>query len=228
MIKKLSIINCQLSSPGLIACLLTLLCSCEQAGDDYRYPSVVTDYTCLMTNWKGEIERMRLDNGHNYPVTFTDEYIEAHGQIPIYKADTIYRAISVYELTAVAGDTIAHIYSLGNIISSIPTPLPQGEQLYQDPVYLQSIWLSGGYLNFIIEVKALNGKHNIGYIDTTPEEMHGKEVTFYHHVVSDVEAYRQKLYGSIPLDASLQQGDTLRFVVNTYDEGIQQYAYRIN
>ena len=225
MIKKLSIINCQLSIPGLIACLLTLLCSCEQADDSYRYPSVVTDYTCLMTNWKGEIERMRLDNGHNYPVTFTDEYIEAHGQIPNYKADTIYRAISVYELTAVAGDTIAHIYSLGNIISSIPTPLPQGEQLYQDPVYLQSIWLSGGYLNFIIEVKALNGKHNIGYIDTTPEGMHGQEVTFYHHVVNDVEAYRQKLYGSIPIDTSLQPGDTLRFVVNTYDEGIKKFDF---
>ena len=225
MIKKLSIINCQLSIPGLIACLLTLLCSCEQADDDYRYPSVVTDYTCLMTNWKGEIEYMRLDNGRSYLVNFTDDYIEAHGKEPIYEADTLYRAVSVYELAAVSGDTVAHIYSIGNILCSIPTALPQGEKLYQDPVYLQSIWLSGGYLNFIIEVKALNGKHNIGYVDTTPEEMHGKEVTFYHHVVSDVEAYRQKLYGSIPLDASLQQGDTLRFVVNTYDEGIKRIDF---
>ena len=228
MIKKLSIINCQLSIPGLIACLLALLCSCEQADDSYRYPSIVTDYTCLITNGKGQIEYMRLDNGCSYPVYFTDDYIEAHGQEPRCKADTLYRAVSVYELTAVSGDTVAHIYSIGNIRCSIPTPLRQGEKLYQDPVYLQSIWLSGGYLNFIIEVKALNGKHNIGYIDTTPKDMHGKEVTFYHHVVNDVEAYRQKLYGSIPLDASLQQGDTLRFVVNTYDEGMQHYTYRIN
>ena len=35
--------------------LIGLLSSCEQADDDYRYPSVVTDYTCLMTNWKGKI-----------------------------------------------------------------------------------------------------------------------------------------------------------------------------
>ena len=207
--------------------LLALLCSCEE-NEDYRYPSVVTDYTCLITNREGEIESMRLDNGRSYPVNFTDDYIEAHGQEPRCKADTLYRAVSVYELTAVSGDTVANIYSIGTIISSTPTPLRQGEQLYQDPVYLQSIWLSGGYLNFVIEVKALNGKHSIGYIDTTPEEMRGKEVTFYHHVVNDVEAYRQKLYGSIPLDASLQQGDTLRFVINTYDEGMQHYTYRIN
>ena len=225
MIKKLSIINCQLSIPGLIACLLTLLCSCEQAGDDYRYPSIVTDYTCLITNGKGQIEYMRLDNGCSYPVNFTDDYIEAHGQEPKYQADTLYRAVSVYELAAVSGDTVAHIYSIGNILCSIPTPLPQGEKLYQDPVYLQSIWMSGGYLNFVIEVKALNGKHNVGYIDTTPKDMHGKEITFYHHVVSDVEAYRQKFYGSIPLDASLQQGDTLRFVVNTYDEGMKKINF---
>ena len=225
MIKKLSIINCQLSIPGLIACLLTLLCSCEQAGDDYRYPSIVTDYTCLITNGKGQIEYMRLDNGCSYPVNFTDDYIEANGQEPKYQADTLYRAVSVYELATVSGDTVAHIYSIGNIRCSIPTPLPLGEKLYQDPVYLQSIWMSGGYLNFVIEVKALNGKHNVGYIDTTPKDMHGKEITFYHHVVSDVEAYRQKFYGSIPLDASLQQGDTLRFVVNTYDEGMKKINF---
>lgn len=205
--------------------LIGLLCGCEQADDSYRYPSIVTDYTCLITNGKGQIEYMRLDNGCSYPVYFTDDYIEAHGQEPKYQADTLYRAISIYELTAVASDTVAHIYSIGNIRSSIPTPLPLGEKLYQDPVYLQSIWLSGGYLNFVIEVKALNGKHNVGYIDTTPKDMHGKEITFYHHVVSDVEAYRQKFYGSIPLDASLQQGDTLRFVVNTYDEGMKKINF---
>ena len=53
--------------------------------------------------------------------------------------------------------------------------------------------------------------------------MQGKEFTFYHRVISDVESYRQKLYGSIPLapfSNALQEGDTLRFVINTYDEGI--------
>ena len=75
----------------------------------------------------------------------------------------------------------------------------------------------------VIELKALNGQHSIGFIDTTPETMQGKEFTFYHRVISDVESYRQKLYGSIPLapfSNALQEGDTLRFVINTYDEGI--------
>ena len=75
----------------------------------------------------------------------------------------------------------------------------------------------------VIELKALNGQHSIGFVDTTPKNMQGKEFTFYHRVISDVESYRQKLYGSIPLApfvSDLQQGDTLRFVVNTYDEGV--------
>jgi hypothetical protein len=58
--------------------------------------------------------------------------------------------------------------------------------------------------------------------------MNGKEFTFYHRVISDVESYRQKLYGSIPLTPfgnELQQGDTLRFVINTYDEGVTQREF---
>ena len=80
----------------------------------------------------------------------------------------------------------------------------------------------------VIEIKALNGKHSIGFVDTTPDNMHGKEFTFYHQIISDVESYRQKLYGSIPLapfNDALKQGDTLRFVINTYDKGLATYEF---
>ena len=212
-----------------IVLLALLTSSCEQDYDNYRYPSVVTDYACLLTNSVGKIEHMHLDNGRTYPVNFTDEFLDTYNsQEPIYKADTLYRAISVYELGTNGNETIANIYSLGSIVSSVPTTLPVGKKLYQDPVYLQSIWLSGGYLNFILEVKALNGKHSIGYIDTTPKGMNGKEFTFYHQVVNDVESYRQKLYGSIPLspfEELLQPKDTLRFVINLYDKGITEHLF---
>lgn len=213
---------------GLIACLLTLLCSCEQAGDDYRYPSVVTDFACLITDAQGKAERMRLDDGSSYRVHFTDDYFEAHEREPHYHADTLYRAICVYELTTEQDDTLAELYSIGSVMAYAPTPLREGERLHQDPVYLQSIWLSGGFLNMVLEIKALNGKHSVGYVDTTPEGMQGKEFTFYHEVISDVESYRQKLYGSIPLapfSEQLQPGDTLRFVVNTYDKGNTSYEF---
>ena len=205
--------------------ILALLCSCEDATDDYRYPSVLTDYACLITNNTGKIVQMRLDNGCTYPVLFSDEYLEAYEREPIYKADTLYRVVSIYEL---ASDSTAHIYSIGSVLSTVPTPLSANEKLHCDPVYLQSIWRSGDYLNMVIEIKALNGKHSIGFVDTTPEGMHGKEFTFYHQVISDVESYRQKLYGSIPLapfSNVLQQGDTLRFVTNTYDEGLKKVEY---
>ncbi len=193
--------------------------------DDYHYPSVVTDYACLVTDAAGEPSKLHLDNGCAYPIVYADEYMEAHPQLPSYKADTAYRVVSIYEL---GSDSVARIYSLSRTVSDIPTPLRTGEQLHQDPAYLQSIWLSGGYLNMVIEIKALDGKHSIGFVDTTPEGMKGKEFTFYHKVIDDVESYRQRLYGSIPLqpfDRELQVGDTLRFVIRTYDEGMKRSEF---
>ena len=76
-----------------------------------------------------------------------------------------------------------------------------------------------------IELKALDGKHYIGFIDTTPSEMHGKEITFYHNAHDDIESYRQKLYASIPLDTALQLSDTVRFIINTYEKGIIQQEF---
>ena len=214
----------------LLLPVLTLFSGCEDAAeDDYRHPSVRTDFACIATDGKGKIEHLLLDDGSCYPVYLTQDFLEAYDDEPTYKRDTLYRLLSVYELVSTAqNDTVADLYALGSIISQVPTPLREDEELHQDPVYLQSIWLSGGYLNFVLEVKALNGKHSIGFIDTTPEGMQGKEFTFYHRVVDDVESYRQKLYGSIPLDPfhdHLQQGDTLRFVVNTYDEGNKVVEY---
>ena len=194
--------------------ILALLCSCEDTNDNLRYPSVVTDYVCMTTDMVGQPNTLLLDNGFAY-----------QEQLPSYKKDTVYRVISIYELGA---DSIAHIYSIAQTTSTIPTPLRDGETLHQDPVYLQSCWISGGYLNLVIELKALNGKHSIGFIDTTPKAMHGKEFTFYHRTISDVESYRQELYGSIPLapfSEALQQGDTLRFVINTYDKGLTEVEF---
>ena len=207
----------------MVAVLAMLVCSCER-DDDYRYPSVLTDYVCLATGAAGKVERMLLDNGTSYPVSFADTY----EKVPSFKADTLYRVVGVYELSAAGQEVEALIYSVGSVLSTIPSPLPEGAKMHQNPVYLQSIWLSGGYLNMVLEVKALNGKHSIGFVDTTPTGMNGKEFTFYHEVVDDVEAYRQKLYGSIPLGPFsewLLQGDTLRFVVNQYDKGISTYEY---
>lgn len=210
----------------LLLSILALFCCCEDGSNDYRYPSVVTDYACIITDVKGSPESLLLDDGREYPIAFTDEYQNAHTQQYSYKADTVYRVVSIYELGA---DSIAYVYSMILATSKIPTPLREGEKLYQDPAYLQCCWHSGGYLNMVMELKALDGEHHVGFVDTTPKEMEGKEFTFYHNANNDIESYRQKLYVSIPLTPfknDLQQGDTLRIVVNTYDKGIirQEFA----
>lgn len=213
---------------GLFSSFIFTLSSCDE-GNDFRYPSVRTDFVCFATDATGKLESMHLDNGASYMVYLTEDFHDIYHPTPIFRPDTLYRLIGVYELTsAEQGESVANLYSIGSIISAIPTPLKEGEKLHQDPAYMQSIWLSGGYLNFVLEIKALNGKHSIGFVDTTPQGMKGKEFTFYHRIIDDVESYRQKLYGSIPLtpfDEQLQQGDTLRFVINTYDEGNRRYEY---
>ena len=125
----------------LLLPLLALFCSCEESSDDYRYPSVLTDYACLVTDASGQPETLLLDNGCAYDIEYSKEYLEAYPQLPSYKADTVYRVISVYELGT---DNVAYIYTLSKTISIVPTPLRDGEVLSQDPVYLQSCWISGG------------------------------------------------------------------------------------
>lgn len=203
--------------------LFILLFGCEDGHDDYRYPSVLTDYACLSTDGRGEPSLLRLDSGAEFPIVLTDSYRKTHQST--YRPDTVYRIISIYELGA---DDAAHIYSIAQIASIVPTPLRKGEILKQDPVYLQSVWLSGGYMNMVLELKALSGQHSIGFVDTTPKEMRGKEFTLYHDAQGDIESYRQKLHASIPLTpfhTDLQQGDTLRLVINLYDKGISQWEF---
>lgn len=213
--------------------LLALFCSCEKGNDDYRYPSVVTDFVCLTTDAKGHLDELHTDRGSRYPLHLTDELLERFDhQTPTYRRDTLYRAIGVYELTATAeGDTVADLYSVGNVLSIRPTPLRHDETLHQAPVYLQSCWLAGGYLNIIIDIKGLDmSRHRIGFVDTTPLLMWGQEITFYHEDLGDEEAYRQKVYASIPLHPLAQLlplGSTLRFVINTHDKGMVEYEFRI-
>lgn len=203
--------------------LFILLFGCEDGHDDYRYPSVLTDYACLSTDGRGEPSLLRLDSGAEFPIVLTDSYRKTHQST--YRPDTVYRIISIYEL---GNDDVAHIYSISQTASMVPTPLRRGEVLKQDSVYLQSTWLSGGYLNMVIELKALNVQHSIGFVDTTPEGMKGKEFTLYHDAHGDIESYRKRLYASIPLasfNADLQRGDTLRLVINLYEEGMSQREF---
>ena len=197
--------------------ILALFCCCE-GGDDFRYPSVLTDYACLVTDTEGVPHELVLDNGVSYSVSLVDE------QSRKYRPDTTYRVISIYEPDDENG--VAQVYSVSSVFSPIPTPLRRGETLRQDPVYLQSCWLSGGYLNMVIEVKALNVQHDVDFIDTTPKGMHGREFTFYHDACGDIESYRQKLPASIPLAPfELQKDDTVRLVINLYDKGITRWEF---
>lgn len=220
---------------NILSNLLTILLalsttSCEKDDRDHRYPSALTDYACLITNASGTAHRLCLDNGTTYPIALTNEfYSQYEGRETTFIPDTLYRVISIYEPDVTTdGDSVAYIYAISEIVSVIPTPMGKNEKLHQDPVYLQSIWISGGYLNIILEIKALNGRHQIGFVDTTPKSMNGKEFTFYHHIEDDVESYRQKLYASIPLypfKESLTEKDTLRFAVNLYDKGHTIYKF---
>ena len=87
--------------------ILALLCSCENDADNYRYPSVITDYTCLTIDAHGEPKQLRLDNGLAYPIAFTDEYYEAYGQLPTYHCMMARSYIRIQHICKAAGCLVA-------------------------------------------------------------------------------------------------------------------------
>ena len=103
-------------------------------------------------------------------------------------------------------------------------------QIKTDPVDIQSIWLSGNYVNMILLVQYKDQTHAYHFIDegfTANEDgTRTLNLRLYHDRKNDYEAFTKQVYLSVPLKKylqSLQKGDKIRFYLNTYKE---QETYR--
>lgn len=206
----------------IVMALLFCIFFCEGCKEeDYVYPSVVTEFIGVQTDNDGTISQLVADNGTIYTVLQRDGL---GGLV----ADTLYRTISIYEpITQENGKgTVAQLYSCQLVLSVNPLPASEFKgNIKTDPVDIQSIWLSGEYLNMILLVQYKELSHLYHFVDegiTSDKNTQTLNLRLFHDRNNDYEAFTKQVYLSVPLKnylQSLQKGDKIRFNLNTYEEG---------
>ena len=207
----------------LIAMLLT---SCDKE-DNYVFPDLITEMSCLKTNSKGYGTQIITDEGLIW-------HLQEGNRPSKLTPDSIYRVISRYApiTTSDAPQAEAKAYSFYSTISPIPLPESNYQTIKTDPVSIQSIWRSGDYLNLILQIKVKDQKHELSFIDngiTTHEDgTKTLTLTLFHDRKNDVEGFDEKSYLSVPLwyyQDKLSEGDQIVFQLNTYKEGMTSRTF---
>ena len=191
-----------------------LLTACGE--DEYVFPDLVTEFSCLKTDDKGFGIQIITDEGKTWN-------LQENNRPNKLTLDSTYRVVSRY---APIDETYATAYSFWQVTSPIPQPESMYETISTDPVSVQSIWRSGDYLNLILQIMVKDQKHELSFIEngiTTNED--GSQtltLTLFHDRNDDVEGFNEKHYLSVPLwhyQDKLNKGDHIVFNLNTYQEG---------
>ena len=190
--------------------------------DEYVYPDLVTEFSCLTTDAKGYGTQIVTDEGKVW-------HLQEGNRPNKLTPDSTYRVVSRF---APIDDTYATAYSFWKAISPIPQPENMYETIHTDPVSIQSIWKSGNYLNLILQIKVKDKQHELSFIDhgivTNEDGTQTLTLTLFHDRKDDVEGFDEKHYLSVPLwyyQDNLKQGDHIVIHLNTYKEGMISRTY---
>ena len=193
--------------------------------DTYTYPNVITEFVCIHTNEQGNVTALTTDNNNRY---ILENPLQSDGLTP----DSLYRALSMYELLQA---NTAKLYTCQLVLSVNPLPLSVfGDNLKTDPVDIQSIWLSGNYLNLIVKEKAKDKVHYYHFIDegiTSHNGIQTLNLRLFHDRNNDYEAFTRNIYLSVPLSnykSQLHKGDKIRFYIHTYKENETFREFKFN
>lgn len=187
--------------------------------DDYVYPDVLTEFTEVQTNDEGVLTYLLTDQGDKYQI------LEREG-LDGLTPDSIYRTLCVYQITDVEKETV-QLYSAQKVLSMLPKPASAfSDGIRTDPLDIQSIWLSGKYLNMVLLPMAKDKSHIFHFVENSlTQDNEGRaqlELTLYHDQNGDYEAFIRKTYLSIPLwgyGNKLDTGDRIVLHIQTYEEG---------
>ena len=211
----------------IVISLLTLVLYSSCGEEDYHYPDVITSFTCLHSNSQGKGTLLKTDEGSTWHI---DPQYQPIGLVK----DSIYRVISQFDRMPETepSDSIIRPYSFRLTLSPSPFPKSELKEMHTDPVSIQSIWKSEGYLNLILKIKKKNKMHLYGFVeeeltisDKGPSKL---MLTLFHDRKDDVEAFDEKLYFSVPLksyESVLQKGDSIIFQLQTYEEGMTSRTF---
>ena len=199
---------------------VVLLTACGE--EEYVFPDLITEMSCLRTDSKGFGTQIITDEG-------TIWHLQEGSRPDSLTADSLYRVVSRF---APVADSEAVAYSFWKVISPLPKPESEYESIHLDPVDIQSIWQSGDYLNMVLQVMVKDKEHELSFIDNgITSNANGTQtlhLTLYHHRKDDVEGFMQKYYLSVPLwhyEGKLNKGDTIVFELYTYKEGMTQRTF---
>lgn len=197
-----------------------LLSACGE--EDYAYPNLITEITCLQTDGKGFGTQIVTDLGIVW-------HLQEGNRPDSLTADSTYRVVSRF---TPINETEAQAYAFWKVIAPIPQPAEAHDIIHTDPVSIQSIWRSGDYLNMVLHIKVKDQEHKLSFIengitsgnDGTKTLM----LTLFHDRKGDVEGFDQKFYLSVPLwhyQDKLNKGDQIVFQLNTYQEGMTSRTF---
>ena len=191
-----------------------LLSACGK--EDYVYPNLITEMTCLKTDAKGFGTQIVTDQGIVW-------HLQEGNRPDSLTADSTYRVVSRF---APINETEAQAYALWKVIAPLPKPAESYDIIHTDPVSIQSIWRSGDYLNMVLHIKVKDQEHELSFIENgITSDNDGTQtlmLTLFHDRKGDVEGFDQKFYLSVPLwhyQDKLNKGDQIVFQLNTYQEG---------
>ena len=191
-----------------------LLSACGK--EDYVYPNLITEMTCLKTDAEGFGTQIVTDQGIVW-------HLQEGNRPDSLTADSTYRVVSRF---APINETEAQAYAFWKVIAPLPKPAEAYDIIHTDPVSIQSIWRSGDYLNMVLHIKVKNQEHELSFIEngitSGNDGTQTLMLTLFHDRKGDVEGFDQKFYLSVPLwhyQDKLNKGDQIVFQLNTYQEG---------
>ncbi len=197
-----------------------LLSACGE--DEYVYPDLITEITCLKTDSEGFGTEIITDEGKVW-------HLQEGNRPGELTPDSLYRVVSRF---APINSTEAQAYSFYSTVSPLPKTESEYQDIKTDPVTLQSIWRSGDYLNMILQVMVKDQDHKLSFIDNgiteNADDTRTLTLTLFHDRNNDVEGFDQKCYLSVPLwhyQEKLNKGDHIVFRLNTYKEGMTSRTF---
>lgn len=187
-----------------IALLLLLYVTFSCQKETKRLDNIFLEFATV--DKASSLLRFRLDNQRLLIPRSNDGYDGQSGQ----------RVILNY--TPLSGDTI----KINQVVDIFTGVLEEHEQPIIDssPIWLQSVWVSGGYLNIIFDVEYYQGGHKVGL--TRNKENASGDIYFYYSRENDPPGYRQKMYLSFslhPLTEDEEFIEILKLHINTSEGG---------
>ena len=213
----------------LYAALLCLpfLASCESDSYDKgegNYSHMVADFGEMRSDASKHGVSFETDEGANY---ILDKSITASW---ITKGDSTYRTAIYYNKV---GEGVARLVSVSNILTIVPKNATSFRKQSQDPVGVESYWVSkqGKYFNVGLLLKngrdenGREGVHGLGIMYDGTHENDDQTKTAYYRLLHDQgnvpEYYTNRSFISILLPDTTRP-DSVRLTIRTYEGDVSK------